>query len=257
MTSLELSAQMNTWKASITAQQRREAGNVESFEENIANKIFQNQPPTTVQKLEAYTLSVMKLRTLERIVHEMDVLNAYLDEIVQKKNISPDAIQSASYLMAMTMLDPQDLSRQAMRNIFKKIKIEQPISDHNSLVCYGKLKPSEEDVIAQTEALAETTKDTKGLLIAILMASETYKAKIVLLQQIRRNSLSQATDFPGNVDAPSAPPPQPMMPPPNDPNAFLPQPGMHQPQNFIQPSQPPPYGQPPGFKPPSPPPNFT
>ena len=233
MTSIELSSEMNMWKASITNQRRRELSNTESFKQIVQSKIAQNQPPTAVDKLESYTLSAMKLKTFDRILHEMDVLNAFLDEICQK-HFSQDAISAASYLMAMTMLDPQDLSKQSMKKIFKKIKIEQPISDHNALICYGKLKPSEEDVIAVTEALAAEVKDSKGLLIAVLMGSPKYKPKIILLQQLRKNGFN-----PGNNNTFN------QSPPPMQQNAFfIPQPGMPQPQSQPQPNFMPPPGPP-------------
>ena len=225
MAHLELSSQMNIWKASITNQQRQEQGNKDAFIQNVEQRIYQNQPPTTVDKLEAYTRTSMKLKTFNRILHEMEVLGAYLQDIVNNQ-FPPEAIQSASYLMAMTMLDPHDLSKEYMKKIFKKMKIEQPISDHNSLICYGKLKPSEEDVIFETEKLSEEVKDTKGLLIGTLMQSPKYKAKIILLQQIRRNQLNQCTGPQPNFVDPGA---YGMPQQPGPPDFYIPQPGMPQP----------------------------
>ena len=231
MTSLELSSEMNLWKASITSQRRTAVSTTENFVRDVQLKISQNQPPTTVQKLEEYTIWTMKLRTYDRILHEMEVLNAFLEDICQKR-YPPDAISSASYLMAMTILDPNDLSKQSMKKIFKKIKIEQPISDHNALICYGKLKPSEEDVIAVTEALTNEVKDAKGLLIAVLMGSPKYKPKIILLQQLRKNGFNPGSNNNYNQGPPQSPPV----------NYFIPQPGMPQPQaNFMPPPGSPPY----------------
>ena len=198
---------INVWKASISSQQRKESQNITSFVSGVQSKISANQVPTTIENLEKYTISVMKNKTFTRILKEIDILISYISDIANKV-FPPDAVKSANYLTACTILDPLDLSKESMQKIIKKMDISQPTTDHATLICYGKLKPSQEDVIALTQELIKEANDNKGLLWAVLMASEKYKAKIVLLQQInnRQNGV-----FPNNDDVS---PCQPCMPPP-------------------------------------------
>ena len=183
MSEYDMKGDINVWKASITSQQMKESQNVSSFVSNVQTKITANQVPTTIENLEKYTISVMKNKTYQRILKEIEILISYLSDVANKF-FPPEAVQSASYLTACTILDPLDLSKESMQKIIKKMDISQPTTDHATLICYGKLKPSQEDVISQTQELIKEVNDDKGLLWAVLMSSEKYKAKIVLLQQI-------------------------------------------------------------------------
>lgn len=214
----DLKNRANVWKAAHQKKLQTEQQHMEQIESNIQQNINNNKPPCKVQTLENYTTVKFKVMTYARTINEIQVVTDNMESIVNK-DASHDTLNSLGYLRAMTMLDSTGFGLEQIKSILSKAPQAAPVADHPSLIAYGKCDPTEEDVIHTTEELEEKL-GIKSVLKAILMSSEDYKSKIILLESIKQQQaqLNQTQNLPSNPNIPPyQPPPADQQPPPQNP----------------------------------------
>lgn len=204
---------IRAWEAGNKKSLDSDVGLIDQIETNIKNNLSKSKPACRVSDLENYTVHTMKLKTHTRIQNELEVVKNDISSI-DSKTKSDELIASLSYLRAMTMLDDTKFYLNNFKPILKKIPDIQPVADHSSLITFKKCSPTEEDVIQTTLELEEKLNLKNKTLEVILMDSEVYKSKIILIesnkqQQKELESQQQNIQNSNNFVPPPEPQPKP------------------------------------------------